>query len=60
MDKNVGIMGAAALVIIGGPRRAPCSMAVGLFEAEPLSWMRRSGRPLALHKLGRLEGACLS
>jgi TolB-like protein len=31
--------------------------ALALFEAEPLPWMRRSGRPLALHKLGRLEEA---
>lgn len=31
--------------------------ALALFEAEPLPWMRRSGRPLALHKLGRLAEA---
>jgi adenylate cyclase len=31
--------------------------ALALFEEEPLPWMRRSGRPLALHRLGRLEEA---
>jgi adenylate cyclase len=31
--------------------------ALALFEAEPLPWMRRSGRPLALHKLGRMPEA---
>ncbi len=31
--------------------------ALALFEAEPLPWMRRSGRPLALHKLGHTEEA---
>lgn len=31
--------------------------ALALFEAEPLPWMRRAGRPLALHGLGRLDEA---
>jgi TolB-like protein len=31
--------------------------ALQLFDAEPLPWMRHTGRPLALHKLGRTEEA---
>ncbi len=31
--------------------------ALALFEAEPLSWMRHAGRPMALYKLGRLDEA---
>ena len=31
--------------------------ALALFEAEPLPWMRLSGRPLSLHALGRFEEA---
>lgn len=31
--------------------------ALALFEAEPLPWMRLSGRPLSLHALGRLDEA---
>jgi adenylate cyclase len=31
--------------------------ALALFEAEPLPWMRRAGRPLALHRLGRMPEA---
>jgi TolB-like protein len=31
--------------------------ALELFESERLSWMRHAGRPIALHKLGRLDEA---
>lgn len=31
--------------------------ALAHFEAEPLGWMRATGRPLALHKLGRRQEA---
>lgn len=31
--------------------------ALELFEAEPLAWMRATGRPLALYRLGRTEEA---
>lgn len=31
--------------------------ALALFEAEPLEWMRHTGRPLALHRLGRIAEA---
>lgn len=31
--------------------------ALAHFEAEPLGWMRATGRPIALHKLGRREEA---
>ena len=31
--------------------------ALALFDEEPLPWMRHTGRPLALHRLGRTEEA---